>query len=44
MWLAAALTSGLPSIFKEVMLSRSESFYGLSLLQDRRPDIYYEVT
>jgi hypothetical protein len=30
-------------IAKEVMLSRSESFYGLSLLQDRRPDIYYEV-
>jgi len=31
-------------IAKEVMLSRSENFYGLSLLQDRRPDIYYEIT
>ena len=30
-------------IATEVMLSRTESFYGLSLLQDRRPDTYYEV-
>jgi predicted amidohydrolase len=31
-------------IAAEVMRSRTESFYGLSLLQDRRPDIYHEAT
>jgi hypothetical protein len=28
----------------EVLRSRTESFYGLTLLQDRRPELYREVS
>jgi hypothetical protein len=28
----------------EVLRSRTESFYGLTLLQDRRPELYGEIS